>query len=505
MEDLVTAELMQKYDQYTIDVIGIPGLVLMERAAMAVCEHMHCMNEKLITKSVLIVAGTGNNGTDGLAIARILHTEGCNVTVWIVGNEEKATEQWKCQKHIIDNVGVKVSDNPPADSFDYVVDAIFGVGLKRDITGEFEKAVTYINSLSGIKIAVDIPSGVDSSNGRILGCAVKADVTVTFQCRKAGTVLYPGATCCGEVIKKDVGICIPKDGKSNAELVTFTQEPSQLLPKRFPAGNKGTFGKALIVAGSESMAGAACLCAEACYRTGTGMVKVISPPVNRNIVLGRLPECLYGTLETIENDLKWADVVIAGPGIGVDEYACKTLETLISQCDKPLVLDADALNILSGEKELREKLIHRNRNGKECILTPHVGELQRLLSAQGRSELTIEEIKEELREFAQFIAESYYCTVVAKDARTFVCRKGQKSFVSLRGNDGMAVAGSGDVLSGIIGSLKGRKMDDYQAACVGVLLHGRAGEIAATKSGRNGMLAGDMVAALGLYFAQCHL
>lgn len=269
MKYLVTAQEMKQYDKNTIEYLGIPGPVLMERAALAaedfIKERFDAVKER--TK-VLIFAGMGNNGGDGLALARLLAADGYAVAVKCVGDMQRATKQWKSQWQTLQHFPVKTDSNIAVDEYNVIVDALFGVGLSRPVEGNYADAVKEMNKAEGFKLALDVPSGICSDTGRVLGCAFLADATVTFGFCKRGLVLYPGAEYAGEVRTANVGIGQESFLGQEPEMYTYEKGSVQLI-KRNAAGNKGTFGKALLVAGSNGMAGAAILAAKAAYRTGS--------------------------------------------------------------------------------------------------------------------------------------------------------------------------------------------------------------------------------------------
>lgn len=484
---LVTAGEMKEYDSNTIDRIGIPGMVLMERAALAALDYLLKRWEK---GNALILAGVGNNGGDGLALARLLAEKGWQVEIWCVGDPEKATGQWKAQRHILENYPVDFSSIPGRTEYTIMVDALFGAGLSRDITGEYARAVTEFQSREGFKLALDIPSGVDSDTGSIRGTAVKADATVTFGFQKRGLCLYPGCQWAGEIVLADIGITERSFFGREPETFTFTGEPEALLPHRAEDGNKGTFGKILLAAGSVNMAGAAVLAAKAAYRAGAGMVKVITPEENRVILQTAVPEALLGTRRELAESLEWADVVVIGPGIGKSQPAVNDLRQVLRYGEKPLVIDADGLNLLAESRELQQLLEEQGKKGRQIVLTPHVGELSRLTG------VPVRELKTSLPAYGRELAKQFHVIVVAKDARTFVCREGGSAYCNLCGNSGMATAGSGDVLSGITGALLAQTEDAFTAAALAVYLHGKAGDAAAARKGRRGCMAGDIVEAL---------
>mgnify|MGYP002517253065 CR=1 FL=1 len=488
MKYLVTAQEMKQYDKNTIEYLGIPGPVLMERAALAaedfIKERFNAVKDR--TK-VLIFAGMGNNGGDGLALARLLAADGYTVSVKCVGDPEKATGQWKAQWQTLQHFPVKTDSNTQADEYNVIVDALFGVGLSRPVEGSYAEAVEEMNAAKGFKLALDVPSGICSDTGRVLGCAFRADVTVTFGFCKRGLMMHPGAEYAGEVRTAGVGIGPESFLGQEPEMYTY-EKGSVHLTRRSAAGNKGTFGKALLVAGSNGMAGAAILAARAAYRTGAGMVKVITAEENRQIIQQGIPEALYGSCRQLAESLDWADVIAIGPGIGREEQALQCLKTVVERSRKPLVLDADALNLLAEDsgKALAEKLRNQGLESRVTLLTPHVGELSRLLQR------TILECKEDLPTCAKILAERFHAIAVAKDARTVVCKEQGACYLNTTGNSGMATAGSGDVLTGVILGLLAQGAEAMDAATYGVYLHGMAGDLAAGLHTEYGVMAGDI-------------
>lgn len=488
MKYLVTAQEMKQYDKNTIEYLGIPGPVLMERAALAaedfLKERFDAVKER--TK-VLIFAGMGNNGGDGLALARLLAADGFTVAVRLVGDQEKATEQWNGQWRILQHFPVETDSNVRTDEYNVIVDALFGVGLSRPVEGSYAEAVKEMNAAKGFKLALDVPSGICSDTGKVLGCAFLADATITFGFCKRGLAMYPGANYAGQVRIASVGI-EPESFRGQIPEMYTWENGEKCLPDRDPSGNKGTFGKVLLIAGSNGMAGAAILAARAAYRTGAGMVKVITAEENRQILQQGIPEALYGSYRQLSESLEWADVIAIGPGIGREEQAVQCLKTVVEKSRKPLVLDADALNLLAEEsgKTLAEKLHVQGTEGRVILLTPHVGELSRLLKR------TIPECKQELPACARTLAERFHGVAVAKDARTVVCKEEGACYLNTTGNSGMATAGSGDVLAGVITGLLAQGMDAFDAATKGVYLHGQAGELAAEIHTEYGVMAGDI-------------
>ncbi len=480
---------MRRFDSYTTDEVGIPAAVLMERAALAafglIQDYMAGHSHR--GRTVLVMAGCGNNGGDGLALARLLAEAGFEIEVWIVGDEARASGLWRQQRKILTHYPADFVTKPQRCEYTIMIDALFGVGLSRELSGGFREAVEIFNRLSGRKLALDVPSGVDSDTGKIRGCAVRADETVSFGFCKRGLALYPGCEQAGKVVTADIGIAGgPQDGGTPG-MYALDEEPGELLPERSPWGNKGTFGKVLLIAGSVNMAGAAVLAARAAYRMGAGMVKVITPGENRTILQGAVPEALLGTPEDLEGSLEWADVIAVGPGIGRGNTAREMLEKALRQSLLPLLIDADGLNLLSEDRELRSLLSEQGRRGRSVILTPHVGELSRLTGK------TVSEIKEDPAGCCSELAMELQAVVAAKDARTFIAKSGEPICVNLSGCSGLATAGSGDVLAGMIAGLLAQGMDACRAACVGVYLHGRAGERISAGIGEHACMAGDLL------------
>lgn len=491
MEYLVTSQEMKRYDEITIEKIGIPALVLMERAALGVCEEVQKVCGAEETK-VCILCGIGNNGADGLAAARILCSRGYRVDVVIAGDPEKATPQWQQQRRILQNYAVRTGSKIPEQEYDIWIDALFGVGLSREVTGSFRNLIEQLNGKKGIKIAADIPSGVCADDGAVLGAAVRTDLTVTFGFLKRGLFFYPGCSYAGKVIKKEIGIDKTSFGDNLPEMFCYTEKVAELLPDRAPDGNKGTFGKVLLAAGSRNMAGAAVLSAESCYASGVGMVKVITPECNRLILQSTVPEALFAPWEDCPEcvsgaDIAWADVLAVGPGLGKGPEACKIMERVLSCSDKSLLIDADGLNLLAERSSLQEMLAIQTQMGRTIILTPHVMELSRLLK------IDISEIKKEPAAAARKLADRLGCIVVSKDAGTIICSRDGAICLNRTGNSGMATAGSGDVLAGVLAGLLAQGMDPFRAACVGTYWHGKAGDAAARAKGERSMRASTLI------------
>ncbi|MBQ7926592.1 MAG: NAD(P)H-hydrate dehydratase [Lachnospiraceae bacterium] len=493
MKYIVTADEMRKCDQNTTDFLKIPAMVLMERAALSVLKHIraHFAHKEPRDVTALIFCGVGNNGGDGLALARLMADAGYPVEVCILGDKTRSSVGWKNQYDILQHYNIKIRTNLPEGEYNILIDALLGVGISRAISGAFEQAITWFNSHQGYKLAIDIPSGIHTDTGAVLHCAVKADTTVTFGFLKRGLILAPGCVHAGRVICEDIGIREKSFLGKKPGMFTYDETMAQLLPTRNPLGNKGTFGKVVMIAGSDKMIGAAALCAKACYRSGAGMVKILSHPDNRGPLAMLVPEALFGTHEELKDSLGWADVIVFGPGCGQRKEMCECLWYCLKGSDLPLIIDADGINILSAQKEFLEVLQEQGNGGRTLILTPHMGELSRLTGTE------VSALKNAMPGAVKYWASQWNCTLVAKDAITFTGNANHSICTSFKYNSGMATAGSGDVLTGIIAGLTAQGLCGFEAASKGVAIHALAGELAAESRGVHGCMASDIADAVG--------
>ena len=486
MRYLVNEEQMKQADQYTINTLGIPSLELMERASESCVEVM--LEEGLDLSRVCVVCGSGNNGGDGFAIARILIQKGYAVTVCFVGNKLHCTDEVKSQIELLQEAGGEFKIGYIEDTYSLIVDAIFGVGLSREIQGDYQNVIRQMNRASCTKFAVDMPSGISAGSGSVLGIAFNADITVTFQQAKIGQILYPGKDYTGKLFVKDIGINV--DILAEDRTVAYTYDKSdyaRLLPVRKQDSNKGTYGKLLIIAGSKGMSGAAYLNSLAAYTAGAGLVRIYTPESNRIILQELIPEAIITTYKTFEKIdvlelLEWADVVCIGSGIGTGEISRQILELVMEEVKVPCLIDADGLNLISENRGLLDKL----KNGK-YILTPHIKEMSRLLDVQ------VGELKEKRTALLNKFVKEYQVICVLKDARTMVFSHRCGPYVNLSGNQSMAKAGSGDVLAGIIAGFMVQGIRSIDAADLGVYLHGRAGDYARDDKGNYSVLARDLI------------
>lgn len=489
MRYLPTGEWIHRADAHTINEIGLPSMVLMERVALATVTAME--NEGISLNRTLIVCGSGNNGGDGFAVARLIKDRGFHVEVVFVGNKESMSEECRLQMNIAQKCGVPVGTILVTREYTVVVDAVFGVGLNRDAGGALKEHIQHMNCMPGKKVALDIPTGICSATGRVMGAAFRADLTVSFGCEKLGCVLYPGCHYVGKVVVEDIGISKKIFEKEPEICYTFDRKDLWgLLPIRKPDSHKGDYGRVLMVTGSKGMAGAAYLSAKGAYLSGAGLVQIYTPQENGMILQQLLPEVIVCTYTEFDEEilrglLDWADVVCVGCGLGRDSRASELVEGVIRLSGKPCVIDADGLNILAENPGFIKE------RKSSVILTPHMKEMARLLGC------SVAEIQEKPFEKVRDFTNRTGLVCVLKDARTIVCQRERQTFVNTAGNNAMAKAGSGDVLSGVITGLLAQGLKPYEGAVCGVYMHALGGDEAKVLKGSYSVLAEDLLAGIG--------
>lgn len=499
MIPVLDAEQMRAADAVTISQLGLPSLVLMEMAAAGVTEAL--LERFGDAAPVVVVCGPGNNGGDGLAVARQLRSRGQRrVEVWLLVSTSQLRADAKAQLELARNFGVSVE--VAGEELDQlgaalgraglVVDALFGTGLDRPLEGRMAQAVQLINAAAAPVLAVDIPSGLAGSSAQVKGEAVEATLTVTFAAPKVAHVLPPACWRCGEVAVAEIGI--PHwVVKEKAKLFWLEQEDlAGWVPRRGVDAHKGHFGHLCVAAGRFGRAGAAALAARAAVAVGAGLVTVCLPAAAVNAVQALVPEAMVNPWESGQEEageeglaaaLARASAVACGPGMGLGEEAKARLESLLAQWGGPLVLDADALTLLAGQLE---RLAART---DEVVLTPHPAELGRLLAWP-----TEEVVGDRLRA-AREAARRSRAVVLAKGARTVIAAPDGRALVNPTGTPGLASGGAGDVLTGTIGALLAQGLSGWEAAAVGAWLHGRAAELAAQRFA-GAVPAGELVSFL---------
>ncbi|MCI9263140.1 MAG: NAD(P)H-hydrate dehydratase [Oscillospiraceae bacterium] len=524
---LATAAQMKEIDRIAIEERGISSLELMENAAKAVVGEIlalsipgpkrHRQAIAYVTRdgrepsgeeqaafwasrqrSAIIFCGPGNNGGDGLAVARLLLGEGWRVKCLLVGNREKMTPDSRGMERRLIETGGVLEDFCPENwadyrGFDVAVDAIFGVGLNSDLRPDAVEAVRAMAS-AWWTVAVDVPSGIHADTGEILGRAVKADLTVTFTLAKRGLFVGEGAVHSGRVVVADIGI--PRDLYNDEEAFPVTTVEKPVLSPRRREAHKGDFGKVFILAGSRGFTGAPCLAARAAVRSGAGLVTVavtgdIYPIVAAKCCDEAMVWPIPDSCEELLEKAKTADIVLIGPGLGQSRETEECALSLLREITCPIVLDADGLNIISRHIDVLDK------RSAPTVLTPHDGEFARLTGC----ELPIHDRLAAAREFV----ERHRCVLVLKGHRTITAASGgqghTRCFINTTGNPGMAQGGSGDALAGFLASLCAQKeVDDILAA---IWLHGRAGDLAAAEKGERGMTVTDLIEAIPYAMKEC--
>ena len=486
---LYTAAQTRTLDATAIDKSGIPGHVLMSRAAAALQRYLSRRWSQ--PGHVHVFAGTGNNGGDGWLLAERMHRRGAEVTVYQLGDSGRIRgDALRARQMALDN---GVATQPwhvgcLRDAGGVIVDAMLGTGIGGEVRGDVATAIGEINASGLPVLAVDIPSGLCADTGRRLGSAVMADATLTFIARKRGLYTLEGPDCAGDVAFDDLGV----------PASVFTQVPPgecwqrldlgaelvQLVP-RPAASHKGHYGQVLVIGGDHGLGGAVMLAAEAALRSGAGLVRAATRPAHLSAMLARTPEVMAAGVDSVHQLaplLEAASVVVAGPGLGTGPWAQQLLLKAL-ESGKPLVLDADALNLMAADTALASRL------PRGSMLTPHPGEAARLL---GRDS---EAVQSDRFAAAQALCEQFQATVVLKGNGSLVAGPDADISVGCYGNPGMASGGMGDVLSGISGGLMAQGLSATAAARLGVCVHGAAAD-AAAKDGQRGLLASDLLAPL---------
>lgn len=497
---------MAEMDRKTIEEIGIPGMVLMENAGRkVVAESMHLLGS-VAGKKVLIFCGKGNNGGDGFVVARHLHEMGAQAEVFLIGEHDAVKGDAAAYLNILELAGVKVLpclnwEHNQADlGAQLVVDAMLGTGAKGPLRGVYASIVDWLNGNAIPTIAIDLPTGMDSDTGAVAGACVFANVTVTMGQIKRGLLFSPGREHAGKVVVADIGIPAVVSEKSGVKCFQLSDRYIQsVLPRRRPDVFKNRCGQVILLAGSVGLTGAAALSAEVTLRVGTGMA-ILGIPKSLNAILEQkltevmslpLPETdcqslSFDARKEIAEKLPWADVLALGPGLTTHDETTRLVKWLLEKTDKPMVLDADAINCLAGQA----KFLSRAKG--QLILTPHPGELARLIGT------TVKEILANPMEVARAAAQKLSVVLVLKGAPTVVASPDGFVFVNATGNPGMATAGMGDVLTGVIAGLAAQGLSPLNAALAGVFVHGMAGDFARAKLGEAGLIAGDVLNELPL-------
>jgi hydroxyethylthiazole kinase-like uncharacterized protein yjeF len=486
---ILNAEQMRNIDRRTTERFGVPSIVLMENAAAAVVDAI--FDRYAESERVALVCGTGANGGDGFAVARHLENRGVVPVIVIVGDRASIRGDARVNLEVCERLGIPIYDVREADDVetalahvadaDLIVDAIFGTGLNRAPGGIQAEVIRALAELRIPVLAVDLPSGANASSHQPFDPCVQAEVTVTFAAPKLCHVFEPAALYCGEVIVADITIPEIAIEDEAVSLALITPKDVQgLVAPRLSATHKGTYGHVGIIAGSPGRSGAAVMCARAAIRTGAGLVSVRTDAETARLIHAGSAESMTDSVSDAPAFLANKSAALVGPGLRDDEDAYRETRAMVDGIELPLILDASGLNAYASRAaELNPRKLPR-------VITPHPGELARLLGSDARA------INEDRIGAVREAARATNCVVVLKGHQTLVAEPDGHVFVNPTGNPGMATGGMGDVLSGIIAALLARGADPLDAACAGVYLHGLAGDILAEEIGDTGLLATEV-------------
>ena len=496
MYRVCTAQEMRSADKISIEKAGIPGIVLMENAARGCVDQILKDFPDIKGKSVACFCGKGNNGGDGLAIARLLARRGCSVTVFLTHGDSFKGDAL-INREIINHMNCRICHVPDnisdlVHSFDIIVDAIFGTGMYGTVDDDTFSLISAINNTNKYVLSVDIPSGISADTGEICGICINATKTVTFAAYKSGLFLFPGCDYTGEIVVCD--ICTPDFVLSDInKFVTDEDFVRENLPVRKKNSQKGDYGKVLIIGGRQGMTGAPAMAAEAALRMGAGLVTVGIAKSLNPVMEEKLTEAMtYPLSETdghlskdaapqIKRLMERADAVLFGPGAGTSEDVYELLKAVMENCRVPLIIDADGLNVLSNHTELLEKC------SCSLIFTPHEVEMSRLVKT------SLSEVTENRMSISHDYAQENGVTLILKGHHTIVTAEDGTQYINITGNPGLATGGSGDVLAGMIADLAARGLKGDIAAAVDVYLHGKSGDIAAEALGEDSLIATDII------------
>lgn len=501
---VVTAAEMRELDRLTIEKYGVSSLELMEQAGKGVVDVILAKFERVAKRGVLVVIGKGNNGGDGLVIARLLRKAKipCEVVGLAPGKELSPDAQANLKKYLAAKGVFTALSQGQLDDLTrrlkgkaMLVDALLGTGLSQPVKGFYGEVIELMNA-SGLPIvAVDTPSGLDADRGHPLGSTIKAEVTVTLGLPKVGQLVYPGAVHVGELVVADIGIR-PEAVREVAPQIELldARDLRWVVPRRAPDAHKGTNGHLLVIAGSRGKTGAAMLACRGAMRVGAGLVTLAAPAGLNDILAGALLETMTEALgeanaETLPplRDADWGrlverkDVVLFGPGVGVHPGAQAALDWLLERNELPWVIDADGLN------NLAENTSRLRQARTPPVLTPHPGEMARLMGADTGA------VNADRVGMARRFAREHRCHLVLKGARTVVATPAGRAFINPTGNSGMATAGMGDVLAGVIAGLLAQRLSCEDAMRLGVFLHGWVGDRVARARGAVGLIASDII------------
>lgn len=485
--------------------LGLDVRVLMENAGRSVALELVKLIPNLVGREVVVLAGRGNNGGDGLVAARHLHNLGAAVRVLILGERGELSPPAAANAAVLEAAGGLAVEYLPDEASlaklaasleeaEIIVDALLGLGIKGPIRGYYGRAIELLNRSNAMVLAVDLPSGLEGETGRVEGPCVQADLTVTMGLPKLGLLLYPGREYVGELVVGEVGYPRPLVEGYDSKLELIDRElVAKLLPPRRPYSHKGDYGRIFVLAGSRGYTGAAALAAEAALRAGAGLVTLGIPASLNPILEGKLTEVITHplpeidgalaseALEEIEASLAAQDLLALGPGLGRHPETARLVRELVKRVSLPMVIDADGLNNLSERPAALKEL------QAPAVLTPHPGELARLTGK------TAAEIEADRVGAARAFAAEYNVVLVLKGVPSVVATPDGRCYLNSTGNSGLASGGSGDVLTGLIAGLLGQGCQPEEAAVCGVYLHGLIADYLKEETGERAMIAGDLL------------
>jgi len=493
---------------------GIPGIVLMENAGLRVVDYLESHYENLEDWNILVLCGKGNNGGDGMVVARHLHNRGYGTRVLLFGRRSDTREEPLVNLNILEKSGVGVQEIadvrawhdflPDLGDCDLIVDALIGIGVQGGVRGFLEEVMRDVNNANAVRVSVDVPSGLSADTNEVPGICINADATVTFGCPKIPHIFLPAEEKVGEVYIADIGI--PEEAVEAEDVRLNLMDPEELaqfMPPRKVESHKGDYGHLLVVAGSKGKPGAARMVAEGAFRAGVGLVTVATPesvqpilaPQVMEMMTEPLPETREGTVSSkatprVLKLLEGKGVLTLGPGLTTAAETQSFIRELVSETKVPLILDADGLNAYQGHTEVLQG------TDRTLILTPHPGEMRRLTG------LSSEEVQKGRISICQRFSTEHHCFLVLKGYRTLVSDPEGNVWVNPTGNPGMATAGSGDVLTGILSGFMSQGIPILHAILLGVYLHGLSADLCASQRGELPLMARDIIEHLPAAMAQ---
>ncbi len=499
-----TPRQMNEIDGITIRQVGIPGIILMENAALGVVNEVNELLNGVKGRNIIVFSGKGNNGGDAFAAARHLHNKGARIFHYVLCKKSEITGDAAINLNILENMGLEITELLDGSQLepvrmqlavsDAVIDGIFGTGFKGNVSGMAKDTIDIINKANKYVVSIDIPSGVTGETGKVPGICIRATSTVTFALPKVGLLVHPGCEYVGRLVVSDIGIpstvIDAMDIKTNCPTA---REISRLIPSRHADSNKGNYGRIFIISGSVGMTGAGCLSARAALRSGAGLVYLGVPSALTHIYDASLTESITiplddggggylskNCIQSILDKMNRMDAAAIGPGLSTNEDISEVVASVVENACIPLILDADALNCISGDVSVL------SRKKAQVVVTPHPGEMARLTG------MSIEQVQNDRLKAAVEFSGRWGVITVLKGARTVIASPDGTAYINPTGNSGMATGGTGDVLTGVIAGLAGQGLNLFEAAAAGAYIHGLCGDRAAAGKGEHGLIAGDL-------------